>query len=244
MNLKTWAFAVGLGATVALGNGMAAMAEPAADVRHISVTGVARVAIAPTLARITLGVREDAKEAQIAMAAVSETMTDVLHQLYEAGIERTDIQTNRLSLQPQWEKDRSYNGQGVQKVVGFQAANTVIVTVRDLDQLGAVLDQVLQAGANQFQGLRFGVEDPDAVQDQIRGDAVRDARRKALRLAEAAEAELGVVRSIIDSNAGRHTDQFALREASSRAAMPIAPGELVFEHRVSVVFDLSIPTAN
>ncbi|OBY24486.1 SIMPL domain-containing protein [Leisingera sp. JC1] len=207
--------------------------------RQITVNGESTLQVPPELATITLGVTEEAEEAAAAMAAVSEAMRAVITRLKESGIAAEDLQTQQISMRPVWSQDRSYDSGGQREITGFEASNTLMVRVRDLDGLGPVLDKVLAAGANRFQGLSFGVSDPAAVIDQIRGEAVKDAIRKAQQLADAAGMDLGPVRSISEHGGGGRP-MMAMEMARSDA-MPIEAGELTFTHNVSVVFDLAVP---
>lgn len=230
-----------LAAALALSMGAGAVAaSEAAAPRHITVSGESTLQVAPELATIILGVTEEAEEAAAAMAAVSEAMGAVIAQLKDSGIAGADMQTQQIAMHPVWSQDRSYDSGGRREITGFQASNTLMVRVRDLDRLGAVLDTVLMAGANQFQGLNFGVEDPSAVTGRIRGEAVKDAIRKAQQLAEAAGMKLGPVRSITEHGSGGGRPMMAMEMARSDA-MPVEAGELTFTHNVSVVFDMTVP---
>lgn len=215
-------------------------ASEAANPRKITVTGESTLQVAPELATISLGVTEEAEEAAAAMSAVAERMQAVIARLKDAGIAAEDMQTRQVSMQPVWSQDRSYDSGGRREITGFEASSTLMVRVRDLSELGPVLDTVLQAGANRFQGLSFGVSDPSAVADQIRGEAVKDAIRKAQQLAEAAGMELGPVRSISEHGGSGVRPMMAMEMARSDA-MPIEAGELSFTHNVSVVFDMTVP---
>ncbi|WP_375699496.1 SIMPL domain-containing protein [Pseudophaeobacter sp. TrK17] len=224
---------------MALTLGTALKADTRTD-RQILVSGEGRVEVAPDLAVITLGVSKEAKEAGEAMALVSEDMFAVVQELRAVGIADKDLQTQQISLQPVWSNGGSYNSSGERRITGFLAANTVNLRVRDLDQLGEVLDRVLRAGANQFQGLRFDVADHALLQDQMRASAVADARHKAEQLASAAGVTLGPVRTITDQDHGGGRPMMAM-EMSRSGAMPIEAGELSFSHNVQVVFDLVVP---
>lgn len=225
---------------LSMGAGAAAASEAAAP-RQITVYGESMLQVAPELATITLGVTEEAEEAAAAMAAVSEAMEAVIAQLKDGGIAGADMQTQQIAMHPVWSQDRSYDNGGRREITGFQASNTLMVRVRDLDRLGPVLDTVLTAGANQFQGLSFGVEDPAAVTDRIRGEAVKDAMRKAQQLAEAAGMELGPVRTITESGSGGGPRPMMAMDMARNEAMPVEAGELTFTHNVSVVFDMTEP---
>ena len=218
----------------------AVLAE-AAGPRQIVVTGEAHTEVAPDRATITLGVTAEAEAASIAMRQVSEDMTAVIAGLREAGIAAEDMQTQSISIDPVWSARRTSDGREQREITGFVASNTLAVRVRELDNLGPVLDRVLAAGVNNFRGLSFGVADSAAVIDQIRGDAVRDAIRKARQLAEAANMRLGPVRSITEHGGGGGPRPMKMMEMARSSSMPVEAGSLGFEHSVSVVFDLRVP---
>ncbi|PCJ05463.1 MAG: hypothetical protein COB16_15635 [Rhodobacteraceae bacterium] len=227
---------------LALSAGVGWAADPTSQ-RYISVTGEARLQVPPSLALITLGVSDEAAEAVDAMTAVSKTMVAVIDQLHSAGIEPEDMQTQQISITPNWSQSGSYGSGKERKITSFIASNTLQLRVRDLDKLGEVLDQVLRVGANQFRGLRFAVQDPGGVQDQIRGAAVKDAIRKAEQLAAAAGLTLGAVFSITDQGGNGGGRPPMAMEMARSSAMPIATGELSFSHNVSVVFGIAASEA-
>ena len=215
----------------------------AADVsqqRQIAVTGEAQIQVPPSLAMISLGVTGEADQAVDAMRTVSKSMVAVIDRLHKAGLDPDDMQTQQISVSPNWTRSGSLSGSDDRKITSFTASNTLQVRVRDLDSLGGILDQVLQAGANEFRGLQFGVADPAEVQDLIRGTAVKDAIRKAEQLAAAAAVTLGPVLSITDHGGGGGGRPMAMEMARS-SAMPVEAGQLSFSHNVSVVFAISSP---
>ena len=206
--------------------------------RQISVTGEAQIQVPPSLAMITLGVTDEADQAVDAMRTVSKSMVAVIDRLHRAGLDPDDMQTQQISVSPNWSRAGSLSSSNERKITSFTASNTLQVRVRDLDSLGEILDQVLQAGANEFRGLQFGVADPAEVQNQIRGTAVKDAIRKAEQLAQAAEVTLGPVLSITDHGGGGGGRPMAMEMARS-SAMPVEAGQLSFSHSVSVVFAIA-----
>jgi len=205
--------------------------------RQISVTGEGRVEAAPDMATITLGVTHEAPEARAAMRATSEGVAKVLDRLRGMGIEARDLQTRELSLNPVW-SDRTASGGEGRRITGFVASNTVLVRVRDLPALGGILDAVIVGGANDFNGLRFGVQDPDPLVDEARRRAVADAMARAKLLADAAGVELGAVVTINDQGGGRPMPMAEMAMRASAAGAPVAAGELSITATVSMVFEI------
>lgn len=207
---------------------------------RLTVHGQGEIAAEPDMATITLGVQEQGKTAQEALRKTSAATNKILGVLRGAEIAERDIQTRDLSLNPVWD-NRRYEDNRPPKVVGFTASNTVTVRVRDLDQLGSILDRAVGSGANTFRGLQFGLANPVPVADKARADAVADARRKAVLYAEAAGVDLGQIISLSESFSSTSPTPMRMAEASL-AAVPIAAGEVTTTAQVTIVFALQTGT--
>jgi len=201
--------------------------------RLISVTGEATVAVAPDTAMIRLGVTSQAKAAREASEANARQMTAVLAAIKEAGIADRDVQTSRLSVQPQYDPNKA----GTARLLGFQVTNQVTIRVREIDKLPAVLDRGITAGANEMSGIEFVVSEQSRLLDQARDDAVADARRKAELYAKAAGVKLGAVVAIAEE--GSNPPPRPVMQAMRSAAVPVAPGEQMLRAAVSVTFELT-----
>ena len=101
--------------------------------------------------------------------------------LKKAGIAAKDIQTSGLNLNAQY----VYEQNQPPKLTGYQAANQVTVTVHDLKRLGAAVDATVNAGANQVNGISFGLENPTVAEDAARQEAVKAMQAKAELYAKA-----------------------------------------------------------
>jgi len=141
----------------------------------ISVTGEATVSVPPDLAHIDAGVASDAKTAREASDANNAAMAKVLTALKGAGIEEKDIQTSRLSLQPQYAPNRS----GPSPIAGYRASNRVTIRLRDVAKVASVIDTLVGAGANDIGNISFSVSQASKLLDDAREKAVADARHKA-----------------------------------------------------------------
>jgi uncharacterized protein len=216
--------AILLAATLALSTAQAAE-------KLVTVTGEATVAVPPDTAVIRIGVSSLEKTAREAGEANAKQMTGVLSAIKASGIAERDIQTSRLSLQPQYDPKG-----GTTRLTGFQANNQVTIRIRDIDNLPTVLDRAIAAGANEMSGIEFVVSDQSKLLDQARDEAIADARRKAELYAKAAGAKLGQVVSI--SEEGTAPQPRAMQSVRA-GAVPIAPGEQTLRAIVSVSYELT-----
>jgi uncharacterized protein YggE len=178
----------------------------------ISVTGEATVSVPPDLADIDGGFTSEAKTAREASDANNAAMGKVLLALKAAGIEPKDIQTSRLSLQPQTQN--APNRSSPPSIVGYRASNHVTIRLRDVTKVASVIDMLVGAGANDIGGINFMVSAASKLLDEAREQAFADARRKAEIYAKAAGVTLGTPLSISEGNASAPV---------SRSKMPMAP---------------------
>ena len=195
----------------------------------ISVTGEATVLVPPDLAEIGGGVTSEAKTAREASEANNAAMGKVLQALKGAGIEEKDVQTARLSLQPQSAPNRS----GPSAIAGYRASNRVTIRVRDVTKVANVIDTLVGAGANEIGGINFVVSQASKLLDEARERAVADARRKAEIYARAAGVTLGAPLSIAEE-ANSAPVPYRSMAAGMAVSAPVAQGEETLAVTVSV----------
>jgi uncharacterized protein YggE len=199
----------------------------------VTVTGEGTVAAAPDSAVIRLGVSSQGKTARAASDANAREMTVVLAAIKESGAADRDIQTTTLSLQPQYDPNKT----GAARLIGFQANNQVTVKIRDVARLPSVLDRAIAGGANEMSGVEFIVSEQGKLLDKARAEAIADARRKADLYATAAGMKVGRVMAI--SEEGSAPPQRTFQALRAGAATPLAPGEQTMRAVVTVSYELT-----
>ncbi|HTI22891.1 MAG TPA: SIMPL domain-containing protein [Kutzneria sp.] len=158
-----------------------------------SVFGAASVHASPDLARLRVAIKQTRPKPgeafEVARSAVNR-VREVLraHRIPDAG-----VSTSRLSLKSSWQ----YAG-NEQKFVGYECTAHFVIELRELDALEAVLVDVVEAGANQVDGVEFDVSNKKELRAQAREAAVAAAREKAALYAGSAGVRLGSVIHIQD----------------------------------------------
>src|SRR5262249_22002580 len=125
------------------------------------------------------------------------------------------------------------------QVVGYRASNTVAVTVRDLPNVGPVIDAALAAGANSLSNLQYGLSNQEELRQAALAAAVTNATRKAQAIAASIGATITDVVSVTEAGATPPQPVVAPTAAFGAAAAaptPVEPGELVVRAQVTVVF--------
>jgi uncharacterized protein len=236
MPLKNWIFVLILALGASIGDVVTAQSH--GPMRTVVVIANGSASAAPDKAVISLGARHAAKTAVDALAKTNEAVAAILLRMDAMGVDSKDIQTASLNLRPVWRDNaRDENGEMLPPV-GFEASNSIQVTLRDLDKLGDVLDQVTRDGANSFSGFQLGLVDPSPILDQARMSAISEARRRAELYASAAGITLGEILLITEdlNDSGGMPAPMMEMSMSRSSAGPIAQGEVSQTERVKVVF--------
>lgn len=210
----------------------------------ITLTGTGSVLAAPDMAMITTGIVTQADNAREALDENTAAMQELINILREAGLANRDIQTSDFSVTPQYIYSNQRDTRGFTpppEIAGYQVTNTVTITVRELDDLGIILDRAVSVGSNAINGISFSVEETSALYEEARKRAFTDARAKADTYAQVAGFELGSIEKIEEQShfSPPPRPMAAMRMAEmADTAVPIEAGELTFEVNVTVTWDI------
>lgn len=214
------------------------MATPSTSTepRTITVTGVGRTSIRPDIADLRLGVTITEATVDAARSASAKVQNAVLAKLKGLGVADRDLQTSIVSVQPQYD----YSQQSAPpRLVGYQFANVVAATLRDVDKVGDAIDGALGAGATNIDQISFRVADQSGAETEAREAAVADARSRAETLAAAAGVKIVGVGAIVEGGGApipypRGLERMAF--AAKDAGTPIEAGTNEVTASVTVTF--------
>ena len=205
----------------------------------VVVTGEGSVNVPPDYAQIRIGVTTRAKTVKEAINNNSKLMVAIVAVLKDAGVTENDIQTERFSMQPNYTPAttlRSQDSRAEPKLSGFNVSNYVNVTIREIGNIGELLDRAIAAGATDIGNLSFLISDVSKALDQAREAAIADARRKAEVYAKASAVRLGRVEWITEDTG---SEAPVLANKLREARVPIASGEDTMRVRVTVGFQIA-----
>lgn len=201
--------------------------------RQVSVLGHGEVKARPDTATIQIGIDTEAVNAKDALAQNNAQAQALQQKLAELKIDTKDIQTSNFSISP------TYGNDGRQ-VTGYRVSNIVTITIRNLDSAGTLLDQVVQAGANNIYGISFSVADTQKLMEQARQAAMADAKVRATQLATAGGAAVGDVLIISENVSAPPVPMPMLDRAAAQGApsVPVQAGEQSISIDVQATFAL------
>ena len=203
---------------------------------RVVVSGDAVVQVQPDTAVLMISVvtqNKDARSAQAENAAQTDAVIRALKAVAGAGAE---IKTSGYSLTPQ----RVYKENTPPTITGYEARNSVMVTLGDLTRVGAVIDAASQAGANNVDGVSFTLRKDRPARSEALAEATRAAIAKAQVLAQALG---GRVTRIVEVQEGgttprpvyRFTGDETIRVAQST---PIEVGTLDIRSQVQLIAEI------
>lgn len=215
-----------------------ALAGPVqAEPPTLTITGQGSASAVPDVGAIRAGVETSGKTAAEALTANNALAGSLIATLKEAGVEPRDIQTGSLIVEPLYSRVSATQPEQTPVVEGYRVVNEVSVTIRALGEMGAILDRVVQSGANRINSISFGLSDDRAVTDEARRRAVADAKRIADIYAEAAGVQLAGILSISDG--GSFQPQPGMMFRAEASSVPVEAGQSTVQSSVTIVWEIA-----
>ena len=130
-----------------------------------------------------------------AMNQTSDRQRAVIDALVGSGIDRKDISTTQVSLQPQ------FAGGDSTAIIGYRASNSIDVKIRKLDTASQTLALIVSTGgdATRINSVNYSIEDDSQLVKDARARAFNDAKDRAQQYAQLSGLDLGKVISITES---------------------------------------------
>jgi uncharacterized protein len=212
----------------------------------LTVVGTGSVTAPPDTAFVSLGMDTAGKSLAEAQRQNSTVIQKVMERLRELKIEKERVQTATFTVTPQYKsppKRPSDAPPAPPEIVGYTISNTVTVEVREVEKVGAVIEEVLSAGANHFHGLRWALRDEQQARLNALKIGAGKAREKAAALSEAVNLKLG---RLVNVTEGNHVVQPTPRVSRFMGTMegaggevPISSGEMKIEATVTLVYEIA-----
>jgi uncharacterized protein YggE len=203
----------------------------------VVVIGRARRAVEADVADLAFTVVEVDSDQRAAFGRCGERVNALVPRLRASAGAQSAVSTGHLVLDRHYAED-----DGRERTDGYAASCPITVECAP-EAAASVLAEAIAAGVERVRGPGYGVRDRSAVTDELLGAAVRDARRKALRLSEAAERQLGQATTVEEVH--EFDDGAAFFEGSVMAAsatgggVELQPSRLELTSTVRVTFALT-----
>ena len=163
------------------GAAMAAIPVPASTHPTVAIGAGATEETAPDIAAINAGLSTTEPTADVAMEKNNREFAKIMAVVRKYQIDPKDPKTTGVSVGEEYD----YTDEG-RKPKGYVASNRLSIKVRDLNVVGALIADLVAAGANRLDGPQFALDDSEALTDKAREKAYDTAQRRALAYARKA----------------------------------------------------------
>jgi hypothetical protein len=207
-------------------------------ITKVTVAGEATTKVEPDAAVLTISVVTQSAQAITAQQENARKTDAVTAAIKNIAGSTAEIKTSDYSLQPQYD----YRDNRLPKIIGYDARNSVIITMSELRNVGAVIDAASQAGANSIDNVSFVLRQTSPARGQALADATQQAMNKAHSIAGALG---GRVSRVVEENESAgvvaEAQTYDLRSAGlsvSRMTTPITSGQLSIRSVVQLIVEI------
>jgi uncharacterized protein YggE len=206
------------------------------DTRQVTVVGAGEVQGTPDTLTVNASIEFVAPDVSGAMNQTSDRQQAVIDALVGSGVDRKDISTTQVSLQPQ------FAGGDSTTIIGYRASNSIDVKIRKLDTASQALASIIGTGgdATRINSVNYSIEDDSQLVKDARARAFNDAKDRAQQYAQLSGLDLGTVISITESGGSTPPQPpMPFSRGAEMAAVPVEPGQQTVSFSVTVIFELT-----
>ena len=203
------------------------------DTRQVTVVGAGQVEGTPDTLTADVSTEAFAPDVSTAMNESSNRARAVIDALANiARVDRKDISTSSVSLQPQLGPDGS-------TIIGYRARNSITVKIRDIPSASQTLALIVSTGGNaaRINSVDYSIENDSQLVKAARAQAFGDAKARAEQYAQLSGLELGDVISISESG-GTTSPPAPPMPRAGVESVPLEPGRQTVSFSVTVVFEM------
>lgn len=202
----------------------ASLAATATVVPTVTVNATAELEVEPDIAYVSLGVQTTETTAEAAKRNNTAVMNRVLAAVKGEGVAEKDMDT---SLYMSTNYRRTDDNERI--ITGYTVDNNLTITVRNVDEVGDIVDAAMNAGANKFNSVRFDLDDDEAYYLEALAAATKKAQKRASTMVTAAGGKLGAVASMSMGNVRfdpiyEYPEEDAVADADTEAGMTTGSG--------------------
>jgi len=208
----------------------------------ISVSGTGIIKTEPNQAKVYLGVETQSGNVTEALEENSLKMQSIIKAIKKLGIPKDSIETTYFSVYP----IRDYEKSG-EDIIGYRASNEITVELHDLDKIGTVIEEAMNAGANKVRRIEFGLTEDK--KREVKNEALKEACKDARTKADAIASGLGlkITRIATARESGTYVAPYRAEVFGGEYAMPvptpapkaISPPIELKEVKVSATIDIT-----
>ncbi|BBZ50700.1 SIMPL domain-containing protein [Mycobacterium heidelbergense] len=206
--------------------------QPGANPRQVTVVGSGQIQGVPDTLTADAGIEFTAPDVTTAMNQTNDRQQAVINALVGAGLDRKNISTTTVTLQPQYGNPEP---NGTATVTGYRATNAIQVKIHPADSASRMLAVIVDSGgdATRISSVSYSIADDSQLVKDARARAFNDAKSRADQYAQLSGLRLGRVLSLSETPGGGPP-----APPRSMSAVPLEPGQQTVSFSVTAVWEL------
>lgn len=202
--------------------------------KKLKVVGRGEVSVKPDIAEVIIGVVTENEQLDVAQQVNSNTTQKVIESIKARGILPNDIQTQNYFFNIVYD---FIDGKRVFR--GYEVTNNLKVIIRNINDVGKLIDTAVKNGANNISFIGFKVSNPSKYYEEALKLAVDDAQKKAISIADTLKVKLNIVPVEINELSRGNIGPLYMDVKSASLSTPIEAGENKITADVEAIFNYS-----
>ncbi|MBW0015747.1 SIMPL domain-containing protein [Mycobacterium sp.] len=205
--------------------------------RQVTVIGSGHVQGVPDTLTADVGIEYTAPDVTAAMNQTNDRQQAVIDALAAAGLDRKDINTATVTLEPQYGNP---GPNGPATITGYRATNAIRVKIHPADAASRMLALIVSTGgdATRITSVSYSIADDSQLVKDARARAFNDAKSRADQYAQLSGLRLGRVLSISEASGGPPAAGAPPAPPRGASAVPLEPGQQTVSFSVTAVWEL------
>ncbi len=199
----------------------------------IHVSGVGEILVEPDMARLTLQVTRQGRDVAALKDEMDRITAGVLKLTDSLGIDRKDVTAAMVQIHP----NRVYEN-GRQSIDGVIASRSIEITLRDLDDIGALMNRSLTLGINNISGVQLDTSRRPELELKAIDLAIENASMLAERVARGFNVRLLGVRRVAVHGPVTVQPEMAMARMAADGGDSFSAGQIRIRRDVQATFSI------
>ena len=216
----------------------------------INVQANSSISVPADLASFNIKIKSREKTVTEARENTARYANRVVDAIKKLNISEDDIQTTSFNIYPEtrWiEKKDDFGVYSESTIIAYSVENSINVLVRNLDDLGKVIDEATIAGENQIQinSINFSISNINSYEKKLRENAAINAKNKAQTYVESLGLKLGNLNYLNEISSPITTPSYeprmeiAMSADSQYTPSTFIPGDIEISISIQANFEIS-----
>ena len=207
-------------------------AQEQKQIPMVTVSGEGKVKVAPDQALISISIETKGTKAEEVKRENDKKMDAILKFIKKSNIAAEDIQTQRISLNPNYDYEK--------KKYNYVATQTVQILLRDLSKYDVLMEGLVNEGINRIDNVEFKSSKLTQLQSDARKLAMKEAKAKAEDFVSVLGQKVGKAILISDNSQSYHPQPRMYAMKSSMAMDESAPRETLAIGEIEITANVSV----